>query len=414
MIRRLWHIFGPFICASVIVLALLLLPVRFTQPAPHTIANAAVSLQRNVLTGQRVKAAAVNDQYVPFIGSSELSRMDPFHPSVLATRYHRPYKTLLLGAPGTQSLTQYLNNAHLLAGMQGHRLVFIISPQWFTATGQRRDAFSYYYSPLAMTSWILNAHQNEATRYAARRFLAMTNNNALTRRALTQIAAGQPVTPAVRHVLQLQHRVLQNEEGLFARYASGRRNRWIHHEAARLPATATHAKLERLARHMATKASSSNHFGIDNGFFKHRLGHGRLEALRDSQQHFDYRQSPEYGDLELLLRLFAEHRLQVQFIIPPVNAKWARYTGLRPGMMRQTVRKITYQLRSQGFNHVLDLSRDQSQPHFMADTIHLGWRGWLAVDKAVRPFLTHKQPAPRYHLNPDFFSKEWRDAKTAP
>ncbi len=40
-------------------------------------------------------------------GSSELNRVSATHPSVLVQKYHRSYTPFLIGAPGTQSLTQY-------------------------------------------------------------------------------------------------------------------------------------------------------------------------------------------------------------------------------------------------------------------------------------------------------------------
>ena len=43
----------------------------------------------------------------------------------------------------------------------------------------------------------------------------------------------------------------------------------------------------------------------------------------------------------------------------------------------------------------------------MQDTIHLGWNGWLAFDKAVHPFLTKEEPTPTYQLNNQFFSQDW-------
>ena len=57
-------------------------------------------------------------------------------------------------------------------------------------------------------------------------------------------------------------------------------------------------------------------------------------------------------------------------------------------MIAQFDKKIQYQLKSQGFNNVLDLTQDGGKDYFMTDTIHLGWRGWLAVDQKVDPFLT--------------------------
>ena len=57
---------------------------------------------------------------------------------------------------------------------------------------------------------------------------------------------------------------------------------------------------------------------------------------------------------------------------------------------------------------MLDLSQDGGQPYFMEDTIHLGWRGWVAVDKGVRPFMANKQAKPQYHINTRYYSKDWQ------
>ena len=50
----------------------------------------------------------------------------------------------------------------------------------------------------------------------------------------------------------------------------------------------------------------------------------------------------------------------------------------------------------------------------MEDTIHMGWNGWLAFDKAVNPFVTKAEKAPTYHLNDRFFSKDWAQYKGTP
>ena len=50
----------------------------------------------------------------------------------------------------------------------------------------------------------------------------------------------------------------------------------------------------------------------------------------------------------------------------------------------------------------------------MEDTIHMGWNGWLAFDKAVNPFVTKAEKAPTYHLNDRFFSRDWAQYKGTP
>ncbi len=178
--------------------------------------------------------------------------------------------------------------------------------------------------------------------------------------------------------------------------------------AKQLPAHDNVQELTQRANELGKAGTRGNELGIDSHFFRERLGHGQLGRLRGSQSGYDYRQSPEYSDLELVLNQFAEHNTQVLFVIPPVNGRWARYTGLSQSMMQQTVAKIKYQLSSQGFNHVLDLSRDGDEQYFMQDTIHLGWRGWLAVDGAVKPFLEQKQVEPQYNIQNRFLTKTWQ------
>ena len=69
--------------------------------------------------------------------------------------------------------------------------------------------------------------------------------------------------------------------------------------------------------------------------------------------------------------------------------------------------KIKYQLQSQGFTHIADLSEEGDKSYFMQDTIHLGWNGWLAMDKYVNPFLSNKQTTPTYTINDKFLDKTW-------
>ena len=131
--------------------------------------QAAASQTTTVFKGKAMRQKAYKQGYVPFYGSSELSRFDNMHPTVLATKYQRSYTPFLLGGPGSQSLAQYL-------GMQeapSKKAVVIISPQWFTPQGQNPDAFTLYYSPLHASDFILNAKDTEADRYAARRLLQM-------------------------------------------------------------------------------------------------------------------------------------------------------------------------------------------------------------------------------------------------
>lgn len=408
--KKLWSIFGPVLIAALMVWGILLLPLNHRHISNHELERSAVSISTNVYHGTMLKKAAFSKNYVPFMGSSELLRMDPLHPSVLADKYHRSYQPFLLGSAGSQSLNHFFTLQGVKKQLHGKKIVFIISPQWFTKHGQTADAFGYFYSPLQAIQWLLTAKDSASTSFAAKRLLSMPSGDSslIIKNALTKVARGQKLAASDRWLLSYRKRMLLNEDALFSQIKLDRRWQKVQHATKQLPATDSNQQLTTTAIDLAKKHTNNNQFGIDNHFYAQRLRGSRINALRGSQKNYNYRYSPEYSDLELLLSEFKQLDANVLFVIPPINQKWSEYTGLSMPMLRQTATKITYQLNSQGFNHVLDMTKDSDQNYVMEDTIHLGWLGWLKMDHAVKPFLTKKQAKPHYHLNTYFYSKKWQ------
>ncbi|GKT03471.1 D-alanyl-lipoteichoic acid biosynthesis protein DltD [Furfurilactobacillus sp. WILCCON 0119] len=407
--KRLWLVIGPVIAAFVILVALLLSPINFASNSKKTEQKAAVSLAPQVFKGQQIKKQALEGEYVPFFGSSELARMDPLHPSVLAAKYDRNYRPFLLGAAGTQSLTQYYSMQTIATQMQHKKAVFIVSPQWFVPKGARKDAFGFYYSKLQTVDWLQQTQDSEMDRYAAKRLLEMPSGHSdhAIARMLRKTAKGQSLSNYDRLQLSIQALILTHEDQLFSNYGLGRHLVKIDDGMKQLPKSDSYQALDKTAAKLGKAHTTSNNLEISNTFYNKRL-RGNMAHLKGAQRNLDYRKSPEYSDFELVLNQFAKTHTDVLFILPPINQRWANYTDLNQTMIDQTNNKIKHQLASQGFNNVLDLSHDGGQPYFMEDTIHLGWRGWVAVDKGVRPFLSTKTGTTDYHIDDRYYSTDWQ------
>ena len=179
-----------------------------------------------------------------------------------------------------------------------------------------------------------------------------------------------------------------------------------------LPPQFNFADLDHLAFKIGERETKSNHFGIKDQFYHHRLAKN-IGKLKNSQKNLDYRYSKEFGDFELILDNFAKKNTDCLFIIPPVNKKWSDYTGLSQEMLKEFGKKITFQLEQQGFKHILNLNDYAGENYFMEDTIHLGWRGWLKIDESLTTFLGEKSSL-TYKIDPSFYSEEWekRDPET--
>lgn len=408
--KKLWLTFGPILVAALVVVLIFAFPLAPKKVSRQTQNEAASSLSLPIFKGNLIKKQALENNFVPFFGSSELSRIDAFHPSTMAVKYNRPYRPFLMGKPGAQSLSQLMAMQGLDDSLKGKKAVFIISPQWFTERGQRQEDFNFYRSPLGITTWMLSAQNNGADRYTAKRLLDMSKNEIdfAQQNILNKLAKGEKISTIDRSYLELKKNILHNEERIFASVIPANNLNRINTEKEKLPDQYSIPELEQRADMLAAKETNNNPFDIKNSFYNIRL-RGRVgKELKGSQKDFNYERSIEYSDFQLLLNEFSRLDMNVLFIITPVNAKWSAYTGLSQDMYQRSTEKIKYQLSQQGFDNILDLSRDGNKRYFMEDTIHVGWRGWLKIDESVNPFLTKKQPQPKYQIQKRFYKEDWQ------
>lgn len=414
MKKKSWHLFGPFLAAFVLLGALLISPLAPKLLNRTQIFQASTSMSADVIKGNAVKNQAFADkEYVPFFGSSELSRISAFHPSTLALKYKRPYVPFLLGAPGTQSMTHYLMLQSMGKELTGKKIVFVISPQWFVPEGVTSMYFDRYFSKQQAYQWLFNLQKiEEADRYFAQRLLKydVVRKDVLLTGMLHRVSQNQLPTSLQYGYLKLANRFYENEDAMFAGLDIKGKEQKVDQAMKTLPNKYNYQQLDKLAYQQGEKRVGKTPFMIDRRFFNRKVKPD-LVNLRGAQQTFDYRYSPEYSDFELVLQAMAKYQIEPLFIIPPVNKQWSDYTGLSQQMLKECAEKITYQLKSQGFENVVDFTDQAATPYFLQDTIHLGWRGWLASDQYIQPFLMSKKQPVKYHLDNRFFSKDWQQAK---
>ena len=411
--KKLFSAVGPFFAAIIIIGAIIFSPINwFSGPSAKSIHKAASSMSVNVLKGNDLKNEAMSsDKYLPFFGSSELSRVNAYHPSVLAQKYNRPYEPFLLGAPGTQSLTHFFMLNSMGDELKNKKIVFIISPQWFVKEGVGDPMFSLFFSPLQTNEWVMNLGSNDINdQYLAKRLLHFSSVRSDTelKAMMKKIKSGEELSSLDKKRATYNYEILTKEDKLFSKIGITSKSEKIDNKTKDLPDAYSFKELDRQAFKDGEKATSNNEFDIANSFYSKRIApmKGKLE---NSQVDFDYTKSPEFSDFQLVLNQIAEKNIDAMFVIPPVNKLWSDYTGLSTEMLDLFSKKINYQLKSQGFKHVVDYTDKRSQAYFMEDTIHLGWRGWMQMDCDLQKFLRDKNK-PSYNMNSEeFLSKEWQN-----
>ncbi|MDU5557240.1 D-alanyl-lipoteichoic acid biosynthesis protein DltD, partial [Streptococcus sp.] len=375
MLKRLWRIFGPVICALVLVVVVIYCYPQGRKHNYQTDKRNAVTLTTANFKSRINKTNALSNKehrFVPFFGSSEWLRFDALHPAVLAEKYNRNYRPYFIGQRGAASLNQYLGMQQMLPELKNGTAVYVLSPQWFTKKGYNSAAFQQFFSNDQLSSFLNQNETDENSEYAAKRILEMKPEIAM-KSQLTKVAKGQELNAFDKTYVQFLAELNKREDALFSPFAAPNNANYdkkVLPYLKELPDEFSYEALDQVAVRDAEEHTKSNSFGIDDRFYKKRLSK-KIGKLKGFQEHLSYEVSQEYGDLQLVLNQFAKLKTNVIFVIPPVNSKWMAYTGLNQEMYDATVLKIRYQLESQGFTNIADFSKDGDQAYFMQDTIHM-------------------------------------------
>ena len=411
MLKRLWMIFGPVLIAGLLVFLLIFF---YPTSKSYNLSKekryaAAISTQSFRERFQKVRALSDRSlRFIPFFGSSEWIRFDSMHPAVLAEKYNRSYRPYFLGQAGAASLNQYFGMQQILPELENKQAVFVISPQWFTETEYESAVFRSYFNTDQLGAFLENQSGDVSSRYAASRLMKKYPNVVLGD-IVKKITEGERLSEIDKTLIDTLARFNEKQSFLFGQLSVNDGEKYrdrVEKYLKDLPDKFSYDELREIAVKDAEANTTNNDMGMENRFYDTQVKKD-LKKWKDYQKNYNFLKSSEYNDLQLILNQFANSKVNVLFVIQPVNKKWMDYTGLNQDMYQHAVEKIRYQLESQGFTNIADFSKNGAEPYFVKDTIHIGWLGWLAFDKAVDPFLSNPTPAPMYHLNERFFSKDW-------
>ena len=411
MLKRLWLIFGPVFVAGLLVCLL----ICFYPSSPsHNLMEekysaASISAESFKERSQKVRALTDPDmRFIPFLGSSEWIRFDSMHPGVLAEKYNRSYRPYFMGQAGAASLSQYFGLQQITSELENKQAVFVISPQWFTKEEHDAPTFQSFFNNDQLTAFLENQSGDLAAQYAATRLLKK-NPRVLMKGIVEKLAKNEQLSDFDQTMVNLSAEFNERQAALFGQFSIHGRLKYKDHVEkylSSLPEQFSYEELENIARKDAEENTTNNDLGMENHFYTTQLKKD-LKNLEGYQKNYNFLQSTEYNDLQLVLDQFAKSKVNVLFVFQPVNQKWMNYTGLSEEMYQHSIEKIRYQLESQGFTNIADFSKNGGDPYFVKDTIHIGWLGWLAFDKVVNPFLSNPTTAPNYQMNDRFFSQDW-------
>jgi D-alanine transfer protein len=408
---------GPLAIALILVALMMFLPMnigaKYSRGQLTKFGQAPYNTPS--FTGYSIKKQAFSDSsFLPILGSSELGHVDSFHPSVYFTKYPAGFTPYLAGQPGTTSLTQFFFVKSAAQQLKNRKMIFIISPQWFTGKGMTSPELTNFVSKGEIYSWLKTADPKaETTTQLAQHLLDFNflKSEGTIHSILRRFAHKKPMTKWQKLQVSTSLQFWRQEDLLFSGISQLTANQMgLHHKIKKLsktlPEKPNFDALDELAFKRGEKASSNNPYRIRNAIWK-KIAKSKAKTRKGRLENVSYLKSPEYTDFQQLLNVFAENKNDVLFVIQPVNGNWYDYLGLKEQKLQDFSTKIRQQLNAQGFNQIADFTDMYNMPYAIDDTIHFGNRGWLAVDQEIKKFM--KQPSKiNYHIdNPRYLSEDW-------
>lgn len=383
---------SPFIGAVVLFFILVSAPKSWFLPfiTEKNLVQEAADLNPDMFEGVQIqKMMLKNNKFLPIYGSSELSRMDAFHPSKFFRENNKGYIPFLIGTGGTESTFHYLNFAVHHNELKGKKIVFILSPQWFTKKGENEVRFASTFSIQKAYQFALDDtfDKNLAKKLASRLLAHTTVKKDPLLKALLEAKINNNDQKKLSYKAEAflgegYFHLMQRRDLLISLLNVKHRN--IAGEPE-LTKNKTWDELNKNAEWAAKRMMTNNRFYIENEYFD-RLIKPKLKALKGYRPLSSYVHSPEYNEFQMMLDVLKASGAKPLFVSIPVNGYWYDYTGFKKEGREGYYVKIKKQIQNEGFP-VLDLSGHEYDKYFMTDTIHIGYKGWVQIDKGIEEFM---------------------------
>ena len=342
------------------------------------------------LTGQ---SASRQDTLLIF-GSSELRTTEiSTHPVNFFAGKREGFQVDIIGRGSCQSIIHAIQLAASGDSLRGKKVVLITSPQSYVEEGIAPDLFMANFSAQQYLELLRDEElSDEVKGYLSGRVAELMKEY----RSLPESASVDPALSALAE-WETKHdfpsaagKFLMTPYYTLSRYLYSLKDKFsarnILAGGENIPAPVFRSAIDWQAEEQsavaeAEKMTSNNGFGMLDDYYTTYIG-SRLERQKDRDRALSYSVSKEYGDLRILFEICRQKGIEPLFIHVPLHGQWSDYTGFSADRRQeyyQNVREIAEEYSIQ----TLDLTGYEYDQYFMCDVMHLGWKGWLEVDKAL-------------------------------
>ena len=349
----------------------------------------------NTYKDMSYKAVAENidEDTVMYLGSSEFQHGEgtPYHP----TEIFRAMKmdVMCIGAAYNQCLSHAITMGALGPQLQSKKTVLILSPAWFNGPGVEKDAFGVRFSESMYMAMLENPNLSGDVKkkIAERAEDLLSNSPALQEnvKRYDKIFIGSGGNTADRTYFNMKKAFLNEREAINVNTAwkTTEEKKYRKFMETAKTGTADWDGLKKQSDEEFKKLSEGNSFHMDNRLYKKNIEPSLKKEKNSSTARRFWKDSPEYGDLEIFLQVCREQDIDVELILLPVSGWWYDYTGFTadkrkplPAQIKAVADKYDTPLYS-------FFDRDYTEG-WLEDAVHPAGKGWVEINEEAYRFFT--------------------------
>lgn len=320
-------------------------------------------------------------------GSSELSTNVPTNP----VNYFPNKDAKFIVSPIGKGYVQDLQHAMKFAcnpDLKGKKVGFVISMQWFLdKCGIANNEFQMNFSELQFYETMQDSNLPEdLKKEIAKRVYSLTADNSFyyDLSIYTKLYTSNSLTKKIEFTLlkpyfSMKYALLKLSSNVKT-YILSKNNKGTNINLNNL-SSMDEQKTFSDAEEAGIKGANNNPFYINNEYYNNYIKNN-LGKIKNQSKNSKLTDSKEYEDLKILLKICKAQGVKPLFILMPVNARYYDFNGINASTRQTYFNKTKNLISNYGFD-VVEFQKHEYEKYLMQDGMHLGWKGWMYVDKEI-------------------------------
>ena len=332
------------------------------------------------------KGMELDDLFI--FGSSELGAAVPQNPKNVFPTNELPSNGNVIGKAHCQNLIHSMNIAALGDDVKKHKLVYVVSLQWFTTEGNNfeisEDGFASNFSSIKYYMYMNNKNISRENKInVSKRVESLlkgydikSQDYIYARLHTTDNTIKKVISLVMEPYYYLRYKALVIKD----KYESIKVVQAV--KDKKLETKEFNFKEEYIKAEQQGKSSiTNNDFYVNDDYYNDYLKE-KLKELKDSSKNVDLDKSNEIRDYKTFLNTCKEIGANPYIVIMPTNGYYYDYIGIDKKMRDKLYDYVEKTASEYGYT-ALNLKEKEYDPYFMVDAMHLGWKGWLYVDEKI-------------------------------